>query len=109
MLLSAQEYSSWYNQPTCNQDSQELIVLHMQDRLKLQLRNKPIVLKFNQYLTMKTDAHKWGSEQALVSYVIITPDIKYYHPDTHIPQRYTCTVKVQHHALVCKDANCINL
>ena len=24
-----------------------------------------------------------------------------YHPNTHKPQRYTCTVKGQHHALVC--------
>ena len=75
MHLSAQEYSSWYNQPTCNQDSQELIVLHMQDRPKLQWRHTPIVLKFKQYLKMKADAHKWGSDQALVSCVIITPDI----------------------------------
>ena len=71
MHLSAQEYSSWYNQPTCNQDSQELIVLHMQDDPNC---GGDIVLKLKRYLTMKANAQN-GVQNKYVSCVIITPDI----------------------------------
>ena len=53
-------HKSWYDQPTCNQDSQELIALHMQDRPKLQWRHKPIVHKLKQDLTMKAQFTQIG-------------------------------------------------